>query len=104
MGYEIKVFHDIQFQTLRRTGSKYDPRLYFYYGLGMKAIGYIHIFAIGRILKFALKKPRGAYFMLRGFLSDFDNLYEPEVRNYVRHVQYNKIKSLFTPFFRNFTR
>ncbi|MDH3677826.1 MAG: glycosyltransferase family 2 protein [Nitrosopumilus sp.] len=94
MGYQVKVFNDLIFQTLRKTGSDYNPKLYYYYGLGMKSTGYTFVFALHRILKFAMKKPMGAYYMLRGFLSNYDNLYEKEVREYTRNYQYRKLRSI----------
>lgn len=95
MGYETKVFNDIVFYTLRKTGSDYNPKLYYYYGLGMKATGYTFVFAIHRILKFALRKPRGAYYMFKGFFSDYDNLYEKEVRDYTKNYQNAKLRRIF---------
>jgi len=96
MGYEVKVFNDLVFQTLRKTGSDYDPKLYYYYGLGMKSTGYTFIFAFHRIVKFAMKKPKGAYYMLRGFLSNYNNLYEDDVRKFTRKYQYKKLRSFFS--------
>jgi len=93
MGYEVKVFNDIIFDTLRKTGSGYNPRLYYYYGLGMKATGYTLPFVLNRVLKFGIKKPRGAFHMLRGFLSNYDDLYEDEVREYTRKLQNKKLFS-----------
>jgi glycosyltransferase involved in cell wall biosynthesis len=96
MGYQVKVFNDLVFQTLRKTGSDYDPKLYYYYGLGMKSTGYTLVFAFHRILKFSFKKPLGAYYMLKGFLSNYENLYEDDVRNYTKKHQYKKLRSIFS--------
>ena len=37
MGYKIASYSDIISETPRKTGSEYNPKLYYYYGLGLKA-------------------------------------------------------------------
>ncbi len=94
MGYEIASYDDIISETDRETGITYEPKRYFYYGLGLKALGYTTPYALARILLFAKKKPKGAYYMLKGFFSDYDELYESELRNYVRKTQIHNILHL----------
>ena len=91
MGYEIASFGDIISNSGRKTGSNYEPKRYYYYGLGLKALGYSSPYAFARILIFAKKNPRGAYHMLRGYLSNYNDLYEPELRKFVRKTQLNNI-------------
>ena len=93
MGYEVRSYSDIVFQTQRKTGTKFDSSRYFYYGLALKALGYTGSYTFGKALLFFLKHPSGSYHMVRGFLSDYDDLYEPELREYVRKSQKNVLKS-----------
>lgn len=94
MGYKVKVFPDLVMKTGRKTGSKFNPELYYYYGVGMKALGYTIPFALGRTANLVIRKPLGAYYMLKGFFSDYDQLYEPEIREFVKSHQYKKFKHL----------
>ena len=96
LDYEVKIFDDLVFQTLRKTGTEYNPKLYYYYGLGMKTLGYTFIFAFIRILKLVIKKPKAAYFMLRGFFSHYEDLYEVELREFTRNYQYKRLRSFFS--------
>ena len=93
MGYEVRSYSDIVFQTQRKTGTKFDSSRYFYYGLALKALGYTGSYTLGKALLFFLKHPSGSFHMVRGFLSDYDDLYEPELREYVRKSQKNVLKS-----------
>ena len=94
MGYEINSFNDIISETDRKTGITYEPKRYYYYGLGLKALGYTTPYALARILLFAKKKPKGAYYMLKGFFSNYDELYESDLRNYVKKTQIHNILHL----------
>lgn len=91
MEYETASYFDLIANSQRKTGSQYDPKLYFYYGIGLKALGYTIPYTIVKALLFAKKKPKGAVYMLRGFFSKYDELYEPELRNYVKKTQYRII-------------
>ena len=91
LGYEVENFSDLIISTKRKTGQNYAPNLYYYYGLGIKALGYSTPYALGRIIIFAKKNPKGAFKMLQGFLSNYDQLYEPELRQYVKQIQRNNM-------------
>lgn len=95
MGYTTKIFSDLVFQILRKTESTYEPKSFYYLGLGMKMIGYTFIVAFVRIVKFAPKNPKGAFYMAKGFLSTPDELYESSVREYVKRHQHKKLKEKF---------
>jgi len=84
MDYEIESFSDLVMQSQRKTGSGYNPKLYYYYGIGLKALGYTHLYTIGRAILMARKKPKGAYYLLSGFFSDYNELYESDLRDFVR--------------------
>jgi glycosyltransferase involved in cell wall biosynthesis len=94
MGYEVKVFDDLEIYAGKKTGSSYNPDVYYYYGIGMKAIGYTIPYALIRALKLGLRKPKAATKMLSGFFSKYDDLYEEDLRNWVRKYQHNKLTHL----------
>jgi len=94
MDYEIATYNDLQMQTQRKTGSKYNPEQYYYYGVGMKALGYTFPFVLIRAIMITKRKPKASFYLLRGFLSTNHNLYEKELRDYVKQTQYSKIKHL----------
>lgn len=104
MGYEIKIFSDLVYETQRKTGSEYEPKRYYYYGLGLKALGYSFLYGIARILLFSKRKPQGAYYMLRGFLSNYKELYEPELREYVKNTQNHNILHFNQNYIKRFFR
>jgi len=104
MGYTIKVYPDLIMKTGRKTGSEYNPKLYYYYGIGMKALGYTTPFVLARTLNLVIRKPSGAFYMLKGFFSDYDELYEKEVRDYVKREQYEKIKNFKLSYFKRIFR
>jgi len=91
MGYKIASYSDIISETPRKTGSEYNPKLYYYYGLGLKALGYTLPYTLARVCLFAKRKPKGAYNLLKGFFSNYNELYEPELREYVRKTQHYNI-------------
>ena len=91
MGYEIASYNDIVSETDRKTGVAYEPKRYYYYGLGLKALGYTTPYALARILIFAKRKPQGAYYMFKGYFSDYNDLYEIELREFVRKTQLSNI-------------
>jgi glycosyltransferase involved in cell wall biosynthesis len=84
MDYEIESFSDLIMQSQRKTGSRYNPKLYYYYGIGLKALGYATFYTVGRAILLARKKPKGAFYLLYGFFSDYHDLYESELRDFVR--------------------
>ena len=93
MGYEDIVFRDLVMQTGRKTGSTYtDPKRYYNYGLAMKAQGQILPEVLIRSLKLTKKEPRSAFYLLKGFFSNYNNLYESELREYVKKMQYEELK------------
>ena len=87
LGYRVQLFTDVFMTAQRKTGANYNPQNYTYYGYGLKALGYYFPYALGRILLFSRKKPKGAFFMLKGFLEKNLDLYEPELREYIKKTQ-----------------
>jgi len=103
LGYEITSFQDLVIVTERKTGTKYNPKLYYFYGLGLKALGYTLPYVLVRAALFAKKKPRGAIYLLKGFFSNYDNLYDSELREYVKKTQYQKISRLDRSYIKRFS-
>ena len=103
LGYEITSFQDLVIDTDRKTGSKYNPKLYYYYGLGLKALGYTLPYVLVRAALFAKKKPRGAIYLLKGFFSNYDDLYDSKLREYVKKTQYQKISRLDRSYIKRFS-
>jgi len=101
MGYDLAVYPDLVMKTQRKTGSSFKPQLYYYYGLGAKALGYIWPYFLYQIIFFARKKPKGSLYYLKGYLSNYKDLYEPELREYVRKTQWNKLGHISLQDFKN---
>lgn len=93
IGYTYIVYTDLQMDTSRRTGSRFQPKTYRYYGKGMRALGYRPEYVIARCVRFLARNPGGAMEMLRGYCSSQSELYEPDVRNYVRRAQPRLLRS-----------
>jgi len=91
LGYETKSYSDIHITTQRKTGTKFNPKTFYYYGLALKALGYSSLYGITKILLFSRRKPIIAYYMLKGFFSSYNDLYEPELREYVRKTQHKNL-------------
>jgi len=104
MGFKNVVYQDLISETQRTTGSTYSPKTYYYYGLGLKALGYTTPYALARIFIFARKKTKGAYYMLKGYLSDYDDLYEEELRQFVKKTQMKNIRNLNSEYLKRFFR
>jgi len=102
MGYDTVGYPDIISQTDRKTGTKFNSKRYYYYGLAMKALGYTSLYTIFKILLFSKRNSSGAYYMLKGYFSQYDDLYEPELREYVRKIQLGNMFNLKSPYIHRF--
>jgi len=102
LGFETPVYHDLELETKRKTGSTYQPQTYFYYGVGMKALGYTLPYVLIKVLELSKRKPKASYYMLKGFFSENHNLYEKELRDYVKKNQFYKLRHLKFEYFRLF--
>ena len=87
MGYNTKIYPDLIISTQRKTGSKYSPKLYRYYGIAMKSLGYTLGYTIGRSFLIMIKRPTGGINLIQGFFSKDNIPYEPELRKYVKNSQ-----------------
>jgi len=102
MGYLAISYPDLIIETLRKTGSKYEPKRYYYYGLGLKALGYTLPYVLIRAALFAKKKPKGAFYLLKGFLSSYNDLYDKELRQFVKKTQYHKMTRIDPSYIKRF--
>ncbi len=104
MGYNVTTFNDLIINTQRKTGSRFNSKLYFYYGLGLKALGYTSVYTLGKALLFAKRKPSGAFYLLKGYFSNYEDLYEQELRDYVRKSQFNSLANEKGKYFKRILR
>jgi len=65
MGYRVQVYHDIHFKLIRET--MINPLKAYYWGLGMRALGYWTPYALYRIVFHFLKSPLVAIYMFKGY-------------------------------------
>ena len=92
MGYVVCSFSDIVSHTLRKTRERYsDPKSYVNFGKGMKALGYTLSYILSKSFLLAMKNPLGAYYMLKGYFDKEVELYEPELREFVKNKQHQMI-------------
>ena len=104
LGYKTKIYHDIVFINQRKTGTRFNPKRYYYYGLALRALGYTAPYALARIFLFVKRKPSGAFYMFKGYFSKYDDLYEPELREYVKNIQKQKIRRFDIGYVRQFIK
>ena len=95
-GYNIKVLKSLVSQTLRKTGKNYKKSVYISYGKSLKALGYSRLYSAARIGLISMKRPKGGYYMIRGYLSIDVKTYDPELRSYLSSIQHKRIKRYVT--------
>jgi glycosyltransferase involved in cell wall biosynthesis len=91
-GYRVKVLNDLATQTQRKTGKNYKKSVYLSYGKALKALGYSRLYSAARVGLISLKNPKGGYYMLRGYMSNDVQVYDPELRSYLSSIQHKRIK------------
>ena len=91
LGYEIKSYPDLVTTTLRETGSGRDAKLFVNRGKALKALGYTVPYTFLMFLILFKKQRLGSFYMLKGYFGKYDDLYEPELRKYVRKIQYQNL-------------
>jgi glycosyltransferase involved in cell wall biosynthesis len=88
MGLKVTSFQDVVTQTLRKTTSLYQNHQTFYnYGLAMKALGYSFSFVFAKALLSGIRSPKSGIFLLKGFFDKNIELFEPELREFVKKKQ-----------------
>jgi glycosyltransferase involved in cell wall biosynthesis len=95
-GYNIKVLKKLVSQTLRKTGKNYKKSVYISYGKSLKALGYSRLYSAARIGLISMKRPKGGYYMIKGYLSGDVQTYDPELRSYLSSIQHKRIKRYVT--------
>ena len=89
LGYRTKIYQDLVLNTQRKTGSTYSAKLYRYYGMAMKSLGYTFLYSLGRSLLLMKTRPMGGLYLISGYFSKNIIFYEPELRKFVRDTQKN---------------
>lgn len=89
MGQTVTICEDLIMHTQRTTGSTYEAKRYIYYGMAMKCLGYTFRYVLGRGMLLMKRNPLGGIYIIFGYFSDNVDLYEPELREFVRNTQKN---------------
>ena len=98
MGYRIDVLNDLISLTSRPTRKSYKKETYISYGKSLRALGYVHLYSLGRIGLISLKNPKGAIYMLQGYTSSGIEFYEEDFRSFLRSIQYRRLKQYIRSF------
>ena len=94
LGYKIQILNNLISYTSRPTRKSYKRETYISYGKSLKALGYSPLYSMARISLISLKNPKGAYYMLQGYRSKDISLYEDDVRQFYKHLQYKTFLNL----------
>ena len=98
LGYSIDVLNDLISVTNRPTRKSYKKEAYISYGKSLRALGYVHLYSLGRIGLISLKNPKGAIYMLQGYTSSGIEFYEEDFRSFLRCIQYRRLKQYIKSF------
>jgi hypothetical protein len=96
LGYNTRVLSNLQTQTQRKTGRNYKKSVYISYGKSLKALGYSKLYSAARIGLISIKNPKGGFYMVKGYLSDDVQAYDPELRSFLSSIQHQRIKRYVT--------
>lgn len=83
MGKRVKVYRDLITRTQRKTAT--SPIRYYYWGKGMRALGYHPLYSLGRATLIAVKDRVKGLYLLRGYLSRVD--YYFDIKHFVKGYQ-----------------
>lgn len=89
--YKIFSYPDLITHTLRKTGSGRNPKLFGNKGKALKALGYTFPYVLLTFLILLKSNPKGSFYMMKGYLSKYEELYEPELREFVKKSQYKNL-------------
>jgi glycosyltransferase involved in cell wall biosynthesis len=98
LGYRIDVLNDLISVTNRPTRKSYKKETFISYGKSLRALGYVHLYSLGRIGLISLKNPKGAIYMLQGYTSSGIEFYEEDFRSFLRCIQYRRLKQYIRSF------
>ncbi|MGD1837992.1 MAG: glycosyltransferase [Nitrososphaeraceae archaeon] len=94
LGYSVKVIDNLVSTTSRPTRTSYKKETYISYGKSLKALGYSSIYSMARIGLLSLRNPKGGLYMFKGYRNDDVQLYEPDLRKFLRSIQHKRISSI----------
>jgi glycosyltransferase involved in cell wall biosynthesis len=98
LGYRIEILDDLISVTNRPTRRHYKKEAYISYGKSLRALGYVQLYSLGRIGLISLKNPKGAVYMLQGYISRDIEFYEEDFRSFLKYIQYGRLKQYIKPF------
>ncbi len=101
-GLKTQLYDDIVYEHLRPRGTKHQ---FVYWGAAMRTLGYHPLYALGRIARNAMARPKGSLNMFRGYLQaelgsedPFISLFEQPIRAYVSLEQAHRIANVVVSF------
>jgi len=83
-GKRVAVYPDLRFKLQRET--QISPSKAYYWGKGMRALGYNVLYVVGRAALLSLKSPVIGFSMLRGYFSSDVKKYH-DISDFVRYYQ-----------------
>jgi len=83
MGNKVKVYRDLVTHIQRATAT--SPIRYYYWGKGMRALGYHPIYSLGRAALIGIKDKVKGLYLLKGYFSKVDCY--PDISHFVRSYQ-----------------
>ena len=83
MGKKVRVYKDLITRTQRETAT--SPIRYYYWGKGMKALGYHPLYSLARALLIGSRDKVKGLYLIKGYFSKTDYYYD--VMHYVRRYQ-----------------
>ncbi|HKO40978.1 MAG TPA: glycosyltransferase family A protein [Nitrososphaeraceae archaeon] len=98
LGYRIEILDDLISVTNRPTRRHYKKEAYISYGKSLRALGYVQLYSLGRIGLISLKNPKGAVYMLQGYISRDIEFYEEDFRSFLKYIQYGRLKQYIKSF------
>ncbi len=98
LGYRIEILDDLISVTNRPTRRYYKKEAYISYGKSLRALGYVQLYSLGRIGLISLKNPKGAVYMLQGYISRDIEFYEEDFRSFLKYIQYGRLKQYIKSF------
>ena len=97
-GLKTQLFEEVVYEHLRPRGTKHQ---FLYWGAAMQTLGYHPLYALGRMARNLMARPKGSLNMFRGYLqaglgSDdpFISPFEQSIRSYVSAEQAHRIANV----------
>ncbi len=90
MDLSYRIFN-IKMDSSKKTGVNYSEKHWFNEGISAKALGYYLPYVMGKSILLSRKSLKCGVSFFKGYLSNKNEFYEKEVRDYVRSTQKNLI-------------